>query len=305
MMKKITFTIFLLAAITRLANAQTNQNPTTLYEWNSGDTGTSPGERVIAYINSGTIGTYTGGSFAGQIIDGNANWGYVLPTVANFTLSINFSGSSYLLTQDVVTNSVTLQLKYVSATQVALVANCPKNYKQARVLFRYTNGNIPSITPGSSSVATVGTVLLSQPTYTNALTGRLAINVTNNAKASAYTLAVGGKAIAEAVTVQLQGAWPDYVFKKDYTLPLLTDVKTYIDQNQHLPEIPSAQQIEKDGVNLGEMNKLLLKKVEELTLYLIESNKNLIESNKKQTEQEERMKKMEQQLELLTKREKQ
>jgi hypothetical protein len=132
--------------------------------------------------------------------------------------------------------------------------------------------------------------------------GNVGIGTTDNTAwnlaGSSYKLAVGGGMIATAVTVKTVANWPDYVFKKDYTLPSLTDVKTYIDQNQHLPEIPSAQQIEKDGVNLGEMNKLLLKKVEELTLYLIESNK-------KQAEQEERMKKMEQHLELLTKRERQ
>jgi hypothetical protein len=97
---------------------------------------------------------------------------------------------------------------------------------------------------------------------------------------STYKLAVGGSMIATAVTVKLVANWPDYVFKKDYTLPSLTDVKTYIDQNQHLPEIPSAQQMEKEGVNLGEMNKLLLKKVEELTLYLIEKDKQDTEKNK-------------------------
>ncbi|OCX50798.1 hypothetical protein BEL04_18890 [Mucilaginibacter sp. PPCGB 2223] len=88
-----------------------------------------------------------------------------------------------------------------------------------------------------------------------------------------YKFAVAGKAVAESMTVQLQGSWSDYVFKKDYQLMPLTDVKSYIDKNQHLPEIPSAAEVEKDGQNLGEMNKLLLKKVEELTLYLIEKDK--------------------------------
>jgi hypothetical protein len=82
-------------------------------------------------------------------------------------------------------------------------------------------------------------------------------------------LSVNGNIRSKQVTVELAN-WPDYVFKKDYQLPSLTDVKTYIDQNQHLPEIPSEQEIAKEGLNLGEMNKLLVKKVEELTLYLIE-----------------------------------
>jgi hypothetical protein len=90
-----------------------------------------------------------------------------------------------------------------------------------------------------------------------------------------YKLAVNGSAIATSMTVKLNSAWPDYVFKKDYQLPSLSEVKAYIDQNQHLPDIPPEQQIAKEGLNLGEMNKLLMKKVEELTLYLIEQNKRI------------------------------
>jgi len=104
--------------------------------------------------------------------------------------------------------------------------------------------------------------------------GKLFVGLTDESpNAGNYKLAVGGGMIAEAVTVKMQANWPDYVFKNDYELPSLTKVKTFIDQNHHLPEIPSADQIAKDGQNLGEMNKLLLKKVEELTLYLIEEHK--------------------------------
>jgi hypothetical protein len=128
-------------------------------------------------------------------------------------------------------------------------------------------------------------------------TGNVGIGTTDNSAwnlaSSTYKLAVGGSMIATAVTVKLVANWPDYVFKKDYTLPSLTDVKTYIDQNQHLPEIPSAQQMEKDGINLGEMNKLLLKKVEELTLYLIEKDKQLEAQSKKINDQEKRISKLE------------
>jgi hypothetical protein len=131
-----------------------------------------------------------------------------------------------------------------------------------------------------------------------------------------YQFAVNGSAIATSITVQLRSSWPDYVFKKDYTLPSLSDVKTYIDQNQHLPEMPSAQEIAKDGINLGEMNKLLLKKVEELTLYLIEKDKEVKEErdlNQKQQialsaqtlstqAQEEKIKQLAKQLEALAKK---
>ena len=74
---------------------------------------------------------------------------------------------------------------------------------------------------------------------------------------------------------------PDYVFNKTYALRPLSAVKAYIDLNHHLPEIPSAAEVAKNGQNLGEMNALLLKKVEELTLYMIELNKTTAELNKK------------------------
>ena len=107
--------------------------------------------------------------------------------------------------------------------------------------------------------------------------GSLAIGTTDP---KGYKLAVAGDAIAESMTVDLQGNWPDYTFKKEYRLMPLADLKTYVDKNQHLPEIPSAAQVAKDGINLGEMNRLLLKKVEELTLYLIDQKKEMDEQKK-------------------------
>jgi hypothetical protein len=102
--------------------------------------------------------------------------------------------------------------------------------------------------------------------------GNVSIGTTD---AKGNKLAVAGSIIATQVKVMLQSQWPDYVFKPSYTLPSLLSVKAYIDKNKHLPEIPSEVEVAKEGVNLGEMNKLLLKKVEELTLYLIEQNKQL------------------------------
>jgi hypothetical protein len=81
-----------------------------------------------------------------------------------------------------------------------------------------------------------------------------------------------GTVYAKQINVQLTG-WPDYVFKPSYQLLPLKEVKTYIDQNNHLPDMPSAEDVSKEGINLGEMNKRLVKKVEELTLYLIEKDK--------------------------------
>lgn len=82
---------------------------------------------------------------------------------------------------------------------------------------------------------------------------------------------------AREIKVNLDSAWPDYVFQPNYSLQPLTDVHRYIQENGHLPNVPSAQEIEEEGVSLGEMNRILVEKVEELTLYLIEQQK-LIEA---------------------------
>lgn len=88
-----------------------------------------------------------------------------------------------------------------------------------------------------------------------------------------YKLAVNGSVIASSVTVKTYGNWPDYVFLPAYNLKPLKEVSAYIAKNGHLPEVPSQVDVAEMGINLGEMNKLLLKKIEELTLYLIEKDK--------------------------------
>lgn len=105
---------------------------------------------------------------------------------------------------------------------------------------------------------------------TNYFNGNVTIGTTNG---NGYKLAVDGTAIATSMTVKAFANWPDYVFTKDYRLPSLSEVKTYIDQNHRLPDMPSAQQVTKNGIDLGEMDRVLSKKVEELTLYLLEKDK--------------------------------
>ncbi len=87
-------------------------------------------------------------------------------------------------------------------------------------------------------------------------------------------LEVNGKIRSKEVIVEATG-WPDYVFADDYDLPTLAEIETYINTNKHLPGVPSAKQVEENGVSLGEMNALLLKKIEELTLYIIEQEKRI------------------------------
>ena len=86
-------------------------------------------------------------------------------------------------------------------------------------------------------------------------------------------LTVNGTIYGKEVKVDLSVPGPDYVFEKEYNLPSLEEIKKYIDENKHLPEVPSAKEMEANGINVGEMNMILLKKMEEMTLYMIELKK--------------------------------
>ncbi|PTS91906.1 hypothetical protein DBR11_28150 [Pedobacter sp. HMWF019] len=91
-------------------------------------------------------------------------------------------------------------------------------------------------------------------------------------------LTVNGIIHTKEVKVDMTG-FPDYVFKPNYHLRPLTEVKSYIEQNHHLPEMPTEQEVAKNGANLGELNKLLVKKIEELTLYLIQQKEEADKQN--------------------------
>jgi hypothetical protein len=115
--------------------------------------------------------------------------------------------------------------------------------------------------------------------------GHVAIGniVLTGANANAYKLAVSGKIICEEVKVKLASSgWPDYVFADNYKLRPLADVEKFIEQNKHLPNIQSAAEIEKDGISVGDMQKRMMEKIEELTLYVIELQKQVDELKKKQ-----------------------
>lgn len=109
-------------------------------------------------------------------------------------------------------------------------------------------------------------------------------------------LTVNGTIHSKEVKVDTSIPVPDYVFKEDYNLRSLQDVENYIKENSHLPEIPSAKEFEQNGIKVSEMNMSLLKKIEELTLYVIQQNKKIYElqqENKKLTDLEARFQKFE------------
>ncbi len=96
-----------------------------------------------------------------------------------------------------------------------------------------------------------------------------------------YRLAVNGGIICEEIKVILDVPNSDYVFSKDYKLKPLNEVKEFIQLHSHLPEVPSAKEFKENGYKVGEMDDLLLRKIEELTLYILEQDEKIKELEKK------------------------
>ena len=103
----------------------------------------------------------------------------------------------------------------------------------------------------------------------NARTGTL--NVGTSLNTPGYVARIGGKLICEEVKVKLiSSGWPDYVFSEKYKLPTLQELRSFITKNKHLPNIPSAEEVEKNGIEVGDMQKRVMEKIEELTLYILQ-----------------------------------
>ncbi len=136
--------------------------------------------------------------------------------------------------------------------------------------------------PGGDSVWTANTYGISF-NATGTPNGNVGIGTTPQ---SNYRLAVDGTIHTREVRVDDIG-WADYVFEDDYRLPSLQQVQEHIESHGHLINVPSAKEVEANGIELGEMNKILLEKIEELTLYILQENK-------KQKELEEVLKELEQ-----------
>ncbi|SDW58126.1 hypothetical protein SAMN05444410_10410 [Hydrobacter penzbergensis] len=92
-----------------------------------------------------------------------------------------------------------------------------------------------------------------------------------------YKLAVEGTLGARAIKVTQVNPWADYVFNQGYSLLPLSEVEQFIKVNKHLPDVPSAKEVNENGIDVGDTQTLLLKKIEELTLYVIDLEKKVKE----------------------------
>jgi hypothetical protein len=109
------------------------------------------------------------------------------------------------------------------------------------------------------------------------ISGNLCIGTTDN---KGYKLAVKGIIGAKKIVLENTDGWPDHVFEQDYDLMNISDLEKFVTENKHLPGIPNKEEVCKNGQDVGEINRLLLEKVEELTLYIIDLQKQIDELKK-------------------------
>ncbi|MBW0177576.1 hypothetical protein [Sediminibacterium sp.] len=151
------------------------------------------------------------------------------------------------------------------------------NYKQAGLVFERTSYNAHA--PGKIhllNTTSYQSATLADAKVTIDETGNMGIGTVSPTE----KLAVNGNVRAKKIIVS-QSNWPDYVFDSSYLLKPLRELESFINKNKHLPDMPSAKEVEKKGISLGDNQALLLKKIEELTLHLIRQEK-LLEKQSKQ-----------------------
>ena len=160
----------------------------------------------------------------------------------------------------------TLHIKANSGENANIMLQTTDNTKDAAIIFRNTSN---TISVGSNNLMNFAATSYS---FT---TGKVGIGCINNM--NDFALAVQGGVICAKMSVLDIDSWPDFVFRNNYKLMNLYELEQYINTNQHLPDVPAAQEVSANGIDLGEMNSILLQKVEELTLHIIELQKQIDE----------------------------
>ena len=195
------------------------------------------------------------------------------PITSSGTITVNLANASVdaaHLSNNIISGRTALTSGLSSTDElfVSDVSEAKLKRMDVSVLQNYLQSNLDF---GSGS----GTSLWSTSTTNNSNivreSGNVGIGVSDPGD---YKLAVNGTIRSKEVIVETAN-WADYVFEPDYKLKSLDEIEQFIKENGHLPDIPSATQVQKNGVGLAEMNILLLKKVEELTLYIIDQQKEI------------------------------
>ncbi len=244
--------ILLAAAIVLImgvqANAQWATNGDDIYNTNSGNVGIgteTPVSKLNVHNASGVSGLYLSSPYD---MTGNRAIGYYRienPTTGDlFNIVLRYRNGTHEMLQSAFDANTSTWREFIAF-----------DYTTYKYEIRFGVGDV--------EYKNTGNVLINN-------TGGVGIGTSIIPTGS--ILAVKGKIACEEVEVTLSG-WSDYVFAEGYKLRTLSEVESYINENKHLPDVPSEKEVLQNGVNIGEMNALLLTKIEELTLYMIEIKK--------------------------------
>jgi hypothetical protein len=228
---------------------------------------------------------------------GSVGIGTVAPTAKLHVANVQPSGAATMIAKFTQANvsdaNGFLMVCNATTTSGYFIPNIrARSYSPDRPFGFYLTGEAEDITPSSGDAVFAAVVLDGRSNTSTRLNNNnvLAINSMgqnlvmvkgdgsvgiNAMDTKGYKLAVGGSMIAEKVKVKLQGNWPDFVFSDTYQLPSLAEVAMYVKEHKHLPGIPAAEEVQKNGLDVEEMNRQLLKKVEELTLYLLKQDEKI------------------------------
>lgn len=294
-MKKLILSLFtLFIALSSTAQTWTTSAPNIYY--NGGHVGigtTSPGREL--HINSSTgsqikLESTSAGNWSGlewSAKNGIYN-GYsgILDNDGRYFIDVASNGEDFTILQNgnigIGTTTPEDKLQVVSANynDIFSISRNAGAGNENTFDFRITaNPNGGSVlnnrsltilpTQYAADIALLADPTLTQPQFVVKANGRVGIGTTSPTE----KLEVNGTIRSQKVKVEATG-WPDFVFASNYKLRTLNELEAFIKANQHLPEVPSAKEVEENGLDLGKMDATLLQKVEELTLYLIEQDKN-------------------------------
>jgi hypothetical protein len=228
--------------------------------------------------------------------DGDLEWltnnlaaghGFAISNNGTKAVYLNTSGNSYLNGGNIGIGTVNPnnKLEITGATGSSGLRFTNLNAASATTLS--TGGKVLSVDANGDIILvkdSVGTTGVSNTVWTqiannriqNSNTGAVVIGGLNTAALPGnYKLYVKDGILTEEVKIAAEGSldWADYVFAKDYKLRSLAEVESYVKSNKHLPGVPSAEEVSKNGINVAKMEAKLLEKIEELTLYMIDLKK--------------------------------
>ncbi|PKP47552.1 MAG: hypothetical protein CVT95_05545 [Bacteroidetes bacterium HGW-Bacteroidetes-12] len=245
------------------------------YSYSFGKSVNSTGNHSFAIGNSSTASGLYGYVF-GVASQAVGDYSFAIGRYSVTNGNNSYSIGEYVSTSSA--NSTTIGRGVNSSTKL--------DNNQSNTLMVGFNSTIPTFFVGASSGSgTTGKVGIatSSPIRTFDVNGMSHFSDTmsiGTTKTNGSMLAVAGKISAEEVEISFSSTWPDFVFSTSYELNTLAQVEEYITKHSHLPNVPSAEDVAKNGINIAEMDAILLQKIEELTLYTIAQQKQLDEQQK-------------------------